>query len=361
MIMKHEKKGKIDRHKNPVLGIKQFSNSKAILSDPGKENPKIWKARGAVLLAEEIKWYVDEGLLIAKEDFNEDNLKGASYSMTPDLDGAWIINKEGQHNPLEKRKNDKGEYFLVPKNALVYIRIKERLIMPYYIIGRHKLKIKYVYRGLLLGTGPQVDPGYYGQLIIPLHNLTDNNVEIYLDDSFISIDFVRTSELTLNKGVPDSDDMFREMYPEKKQIHEEKIKKRTTLIAYLNGARPHSSLDILTFQIKKNLKRINRTLLIDVGMFIGIIAIAVALFIVLLTKIDNLPTVHRVEVLEKSLPSVVELEIEIRDLNNKLKIQVEDAERFNKLEERIGLLEKDIRENQTRKYDESLEPSDEVP
>lgn len=356
--MKHEKKGKINRHKNPFLGIKQFRNSKAMLNDPGKKNPKIWKARGAVLLAEEIKWYVDEGLLIAKEDFNEDKLKGASYSMTPDLDGAWIINKEGQHNPLEKRRDDKGEYFLVPKNALVYIRIKERLIIPYYIIGRHNLKIKYVYRGLLLGTGPQVDPGYCGQLIIPLHNLTDNNVEIYLDDSFISIDFVRTSELTLNKGVPESDDMFREMYPEKKQIHEDKIKKRTTLIAYLNGARPHSSLDILTSQVRKNLKIISQRMLID----FGIIALVVTLFVVLQGKIDDLATVkHRVEVLEKSLPTVLELKTEIRNLDNKLKIQVETTERFNKLEEKIDLLEKDIKESQTRKYGESLELSDEFP
>lgn len=360
--MKNEKKGKINRHKNPFLVIKQFRNSKAMLKDPGKKNPKIWKARGAVLLAEEIKWYVDEGLLIAKEDFNEDKLKGASYSMTPDLDGAWIINKEGQHNPLEKRRDDKGEYFLVPKNALVYIRIKERLIIPYYIIGRHNLKIKYVYRGLLLGTGPQVDPGYCGQLIIPLHNLTDNNVEIYLDDSFISIDFVRTSELTLNKGVPESDDMFREMYPEKKQIHEDKIKKRTTLIAYLNGARPHSSLDILNSQVRKSLSLSYRNVFLEVGIVLTFIGVFLTCFFLLQAKIDNLATVpHRVEVLEKSLPTIVELETEIRNLDNKLKMQAETTKRFNKLEEKINLLEKNIRENQTRKYGESLEPFDEGP
>ena len=43
MIMKHEKKGEINSHKNPFLGIKQFRNSKAMWKDPGKKNPKIWK------------------------------------------------------------------------------------------------------------------------------------------------------------------------------------------------------------------------------------------------------------------------------------------------------------------------------
>lgn len=125
---------------------------------------------GAVLRAEQIKRYVNLNLLIDKGDFIEKNLKGASYSMSPAPDQGWIV-EDHQIVRLKTASDPKGEYYIVPRNSLVYIKLREWLRLPFYIIGRHNLKIDYVYQGLLLGTGPQVDPGYMGKLYIPLHNL----------------------------------------------------------------------------------------------------------------------------------------------------------------------------------------------
>jgi hypothetical protein len=49
-------------------------------------------------------------------------------------------------------------------------------------------------RGILLGTGPQVEPGYQGFLSCPLYNLTDQAIKITLGDDFATIDFERTTD-----------------------------------------------------------------------------------------------------------------------------------------------------------------------
>jgi deoxycytidine triphosphate deaminase len=208
---------------------------------------------GAVLLAEDIIRYVDRELIFSRKDFNPDNLKGASYSMTPDPDGAWrwVSDKDGdaayeegamQEKLLEQKSDPRGTYFLVPANSFVFIRIKERLRVPYYLIGRHNLKIKYAYQGLLLGTGPQVDPGFSEHLYIPLHNLTATDVRVYLNESFVSIDFVRTTALDLEGKAPENIGEFYRLFAAKKHLLKHEKLQRKRLTDYLDGHRPTSSL-----------------------------------------------------------------------------------------------------------------------
>ena len=58
---------------------------------------------------------------------------------------------------------------------------------------RFNLRITNVHKGLLLGTGPLVDPGFKGKLLIPIHNLTQNTYSFYGDDKFIWIEFTKIS------------------------------------------------------------------------------------------------------------------------------------------------------------------------
>jgi hypothetical protein len=46
---------------------------------------------------------------------------------------------------------------------------------------------------VLLGTGPLVDPGFYGRLLIPLHNLTSANYDIDTNEALIWIEFTKTT------------------------------------------------------------------------------------------------------------------------------------------------------------------------
>lgn len=208
---------------------------------------------GAVLRAEDIYRYVNEfDLLINRADFIDDNLKGASYTMSPHPSEGWILDTDGHQRTLEIREDSRGAHYVVPDNALVYIRLREQLRLPFYVIGRHNLKIDYVYQGLLLGTGPQVDPGYIGRIYIPLHNLTRQSVRVYINESFVSIDFVRTSPIHFDRGVPETWEQFYALYKsDKRPIKREKLLERDNLSSYLNGAQPSSSLAAFVSKLKE--------------------------------------------------------------------------------------------------------------
>ena len=58
--------------------------------------------------------------------------------------------------------------------------------LPNYIAVQFNLRITHVHRGLLLGTGPLVDPGFHGKILIPLHNLTSEKYIIRADEGLIN-------------------------------------------------------------------------------------------------------------------------------------------------------------------------------
>ncbi len=58
---------------------------------------------------------------------------------------------------------------------------------------RFNLKITNVHRGIILGTGPLVDPGYEGKLLIPLHNLTTNDYKFKGGEGLIWMEFTKLS------------------------------------------------------------------------------------------------------------------------------------------------------------------------
>ena len=70
----------------------------------------------------------------------------------------------------------------------------EKLLLPEYIAARFNLHIRHVHKGILLGTGPLVDPGFSGNLLIPLHNLTDNEYKLKGGEGIIWIEFTKLSK-----------------------------------------------------------------------------------------------------------------------------------------------------------------------
>ena len=69
-----------------------------------------------------------------------------------------------------------------------------KLLLPEYIAARFNLHIRHVHKGLLLGTGPLIDPGFSGRILIPLHNLTDNDYELSGGDGIIWVEFTKLSK-----------------------------------------------------------------------------------------------------------------------------------------------------------------------
>ena len=82
---------------------------------------------------------------------------------------------------------------IVEANSIVFVECDLEFRLPNFIALRFNLQIRHVHRGLLLGTGPLVDPGFWGKLCIPLHNLTDEDYSIPKSEGLIWIEFTKTS------------------------------------------------------------------------------------------------------------------------------------------------------------------------
>jgi len=122
--------------------------------------------------------------------FYESSLKSASYEAH--IDGQCIMwNAEEQRmQPLTVHK---GDNFELPANSIALVQVEPKFYLPDYIAIRFNLRITHVHRGLLLGTGPLVDPGFQGKILIPLHNLTAEKYTINTGKALIWVEFTKTT------------------------------------------------------------------------------------------------------------------------------------------------------------------------
>lgn len=121
--------------------------------------------------------------------FDPEKLKSASYEVR--LLGECVYwDEEGQKVVQNIKEGD--QFFLKP-NSIAFVTLEPMFRIPDYIALRFNLKIKNVYRGLLLGTGPLIDPGFVGRLSLPLHNLTTNEYEFKGGDGLIWMEFTKLS------------------------------------------------------------------------------------------------------------------------------------------------------------------------
>jgi deoxycytidine triphosphate deaminase len=157
-------------------------------------NPHPWKTqdpdwgvadRKGMLLSDQIKKFCEKKLLIAT-GYKESRIRPAAYTLSigPDYRDA-----HGIPGALTEQKL----WYEMPPNSIIFVSIAESLDLPYYIVARFNLRVDWVYKGILLGTGPQVEPGFRGNLSCPLYNLTSRPHLITLGQEFATIDFERTT------------------------------------------------------------------------------------------------------------------------------------------------------------------------
>lgn len=142
----------------------------------------------ALLNPLDIKRYVQKTGMICP--FNENNLKTVTYKIP--LFGNIIYWKDGEEY-VEPFSEGEEKSFILKPNSIIYIQISTTFRVPYYIAFRFNLKIDLVHKGLLLGTGPVVDPGFQGRIMIPIHNLTANEYKLNAGDGLIWVEFTKLS------------------------------------------------------------------------------------------------------------------------------------------------------------------------
>lgn len=121
--------------------------------------------------------------------FYPELLKSASYEV---FLGGEVISWDDQHQK-HSRRISRGEQLKLQPNSITFVQVEPIFRLPSYIAIRFNLRITHVHRGLLLGTGPLVDPGFGGKLLIPLHNLTASPYDIDTNKALIWIEFTKTT------------------------------------------------------------------------------------------------------------------------------------------------------------------------
>lgn len=152
-----------------------------------KEHDPFPKIPTALLSSAEIEAYARVTAML--DPFDLKSLKSASYEAH--IGGRFILWDENGKR-IEKLVG-RNEIITLPANSISFIQVEPEVRLPDYIAIRFNLRITHVHRGILLGTGPLVDPGFQGKLLIPLHNLTASPYSINTRDALIWIEFTKTT------------------------------------------------------------------------------------------------------------------------------------------------------------------------
>lgn len=121
------------------------------------------------------------------EPFLEKQVQAASYDCRVGDQGATTS---------AKRKVDvrsEGYLSLAPGDFGV-VTVLEKIELDSQHTARFGLRSKYARKGLIATTGPQIDPGFRGRLIIGLTNLTPKPVSLPHKDDLVTIEFHRLEE-----------------------------------------------------------------------------------------------------------------------------------------------------------------------
>lgn len=198
----------------------------------------------------------------------DEKLKPASYEIDF-LGEIYYINEET--DKIEKEILVKGEPFILKKNSIVFVFIDTKFFLPDYIAIRFNLRINHVHRGLLLGTGPLVDPGFVGKLLIPLHNLTSEDYILHGGEGLIWIEFTKLSPNIKWDSSARNGATYRHFPPSKRDLPAYEYFKKAS------GGRPaKSSIPDEVAISNKKIKEINYLIKTIGGIgFIGLIALII--------------------------------------------------------------------------------------
>lgn len=123
-----------------------------------------------------------QGIVI--DPFESNQVQGATYDLR--------VGKQGATTSTKKIVNlEENGYLLLKPGDFAIIVVLEKLRLSPQYVGRFGLRSKYARKGIIATTGPQIDPGYDGRLILGLTNLTPRAVSLPYKDDLVSVEFHR--------------------------------------------------------------------------------------------------------------------------------------------------------------------------
>jgi dCTP deaminase len=124
---------------------------------------------------------------IVIDPFEEKQVQAASYDLRVGDEAATTSSKR----IVNIREH--GYAVLKPGDFGVVTAFESIRLDPQHT-GRIGLRSKYARKGLIATTGPQIDPGFHGRLIVGLTNLTPRPISLPYKDDFLTVEFHRLEE-----------------------------------------------------------------------------------------------------------------------------------------------------------------------
>jgi dCTP deaminase len=124
---------------------------------------------------------------IVIEPFSEDQVQAATYDLRIGEQGATTSSKK----ILNIRETG---YLLLQPGDFGVVTVLEIIRLGPQFAARFGLRSKFARKGLIATTGPQIDPGYHGRLIVGMTNLTPRAVTLSYGDDLVSVEFHKLQE-----------------------------------------------------------------------------------------------------------------------------------------------------------------------
>lgn len=138
-------------------------------------------SRGGMLTRDVLKPLFAAGSALT--NYDAASLRSASYDLRVG-DEAWC----GGFIDLTA-----NEPFLeIPPYSYAIVKAMERAAFPTFMAGQFDLRVSYFLSGIILSNGPQVDPGYRGDLFCMLFNGNSEPHRMRMGDRFCTIQFMST-------------------------------------------------------------------------------------------------------------------------------------------------------------------------
>lgn len=210
----------------------------------------------ALLNSADIADYVRVTGMLFPFDPSEEKLKTASYEI--DFVGDVYRWDKPSGEPDKITVGPGGvDKLKLPRNSIYFFSPRTLFQIPNYIALRFNLRIQHVHRGLLLGTGPLIDPGFQGPLLIPLHNLTSIDYTLEAGKGIIWVEFTKLS--------PEPSEEQRSgnanQLPRLGRITHFPLQKSfRTPVQYLAKAAPHDAIQSSVLDIEQRVNRAERRL-----------------------------------------------------------------------------------------------------
>lgn len=119
---------------------------------------------------------------------NIDRIQAAKYDCVADF--PFQVPEQPQAGN-DGRPPDQPAKLVIEKGTMIRLRTREFFEVPLDFVLHVSPKAGLIQKGILAYISTLVDPGFVGPFEFPIHNISNDPIEIHAGDPILSVEFVR--------------------------------------------------------------------------------------------------------------------------------------------------------------------------